>query len=357
MVLFFIQFFTSENFKSISFLSTRIILSTLTSFIISLLLFPQWINFLRHKKIKQHFRKIGPDHSPKEGTPTLGGVIILTTALLSSFLWMKWNNPYFWTLNLCAILFGALGFWDDQKKFTKKNHHGLTAKKKMFFLFIFAFILLSCHLLLQKNFRSELYIPFLKNFSIPLPISILVLFWAFMIVGSSNATNLTDGLDGLLVGPVVSCCLTFLFLSYITGNKTLSNYFNYHSIPQTGEIVIYLSSFLGALLGFLWYNTWPAEIFMGDSGSLAIGAILAYIAIATGHEILYAFLGSIFVIEALSVIIQVFIFKQTGKRVFKMAPLHHHFEQIGWPEQKITIRVWILSIILGLISVISIKIR
>lgn len=285
--------------------------------------------------------------------------------MVSVLLWMDIFNRHFLTLSVVTLGFGFVGFLDDYLKITKKNTKGLSSKKKMLGLLFFSFIAVNWHLWSANHLvpisqltstPTSVNVPFLKNMVIELGI-LYAPFAILVMVGSSNAVNLTDGLDGLAIGPVITCALTLLILSYITGNVITAKYLYYHYIPGTGEISIFLSALIGASIGFLWYNTFPAQIFMGDSGALSLGGILGTVAVITGHEVLLVVMGGIFVAEAISVIIQVTSFKTRGKRVFQMAPLHHHYQKKGWPEQKITVRIWIISFILSLLSILTLKLR
>ncbi|RDB37305.1 phospho-N-acetylmuramoyl-pentapeptide-transferase [Spirobacillus cienkowskii] len=355
-----------SGLNAFSYLSSRAILALITSIVVSMLLYPRAIRLLRSLKAGQPIRELGLEEQMlKKGTPTMGGVVIIFATLLSAILWMDVTNRHFVTLVIVTIGFGFVGFLDDYLKISKKNTAGLSSKKKMLGLLLFGFLAVIWHLwsaneLIITHASSQspttVNIPFLKNVVINLgylyaPFAILV------IVGSSNAVNLTDGLDGLAIGPVITCALTLTILSYVTGNTVVSKYLYYHSISGTGEISVFLSGVIGASIGFLWYNTFPAQIFMGDSGALSLGGILGTVAVITGHEILLVLMGGIFVAEALSVIIQVVSFKTRGKRVFRMAPVHHHYQKKGWPEQKITVRIWIISFILALLSILTLKLR
>ncbi len=355
-----------SGLKAFSYLSSRAILALITSIVVSMILYPKAIRLLRSLKAGQPIRELGLEEQMlKKGTPTMGGVVIIFATLFSVILWMDVTNRHFFTLLIITVGYGFIGFLDDYLKISKKNTDGLSSKKKMLGLLFFGTLAVIWHLwssfhVLNPNAYTlnptSVNIPFFKNLIINLgifyaPFAILV------IVGSSNAVNLTDGLDGLAIGPVITCALTLTILSYVTGNVIVSKYLLYHSIPGSGEISVFLSALIGASIGFLWYNTFPAQIFMGDSGALALGGILGTVAIITGHEILLVLMGGIFVAEALSVIIQVASFKTRGKRVFRMAPVHHHYQKKGWPEQKITVRIWIISFILALLSILTLKLR
>lgn len=354
--------------NALTYLSSRAILALIFSILISLALYPPLIRRLRALKLGQPIRELGPEtHFEKKGTPTMGGVVIIFATLLSSFCWMDINNHHLWTLTLVTLTFGLVGFADDYLKISKKNPKGLASRYKYLGLSVGACIALAWHMQ-QPNFMQTLsggaqhaslttvYIPFLKDTSINLGWLYLP-FAYFVLVGSSNAVNLTDGLDGLVIGPVITCAVALLVLSYVTGNVVVAKYLYYHTVPGSGEITVFLASLIGSSVGFLWYNAWPAQVFMGDSGALPLGGILGAVAMITGHEILLIIMGGVFVVEALSVIIQVGSFKIRQKRVFRMAPLHHHFEKGGWPEQKITVRAWIISFMLALLSILTLKLR
>lgn len=355
-----------SDFRAFTYLSSRAILALITSIIISMLLYPKAIKMLRSLKAGQPIRELGlEEQMQKKGTPTMGGIVIIFATLVSALLWIDLTNRHFYTLTVITLGFGLIGFWDDYLKITKKNTKGLSSKKKMVGLLGFGLIAILWHLwsanhlvpFLQMNISpTALNVPFLKNMVIELGI-LYAPFAILVMVGSSNAVNLTDGLDGLAIGPVITCALTLLILSYVTGNVVVAKYLYYHYIPGTGEISVFLAALIGASIGFLWYNTFPAQIFMGDSGALSLGGILGTVAVITGHEILLVVMGGVFVAEAISVIVQVTSFKTRGKRVFQMAPLHHHYQKKGWPEQKITVRIWIISFILSLLSILTLKLR
>lgn len=355
-----------SELKALTYLSSRDILALLTSIIISMFLYPKVILFLRSLEAGQPIRELGlQDQIQKKGTPTMGGMVIIFSTLLSAFLWMDLSNRYLYMLTTVGLGFGFIGFMDDYLKISKKNTKGLSGKKKLLGLSFIALVtviwlIYSSHPALNwqswNQISSIIHIPFFKNLIIDIGI-FYIPFVLIVIVGSANAVNLTDGLDGLAIGPVITCAVTLLILSYVTGNAIVAKYLYYHAIPGTGEITVFLSALIGASIGFLWYNTFPAQIFMGDSGSLALGGILGTVAVITGHEILLAIMGGVFVAETLSVIIQVISFKLTGKRVFRMSPLHHHYQKKGWPEQKITIRIWIVSFMLALLSILTLKLR
>lgn len=362
MIYIFLSWLVSLNakfsdFRAFTYLSSRAILALMTSVLISMILYPKAILVLRSLKVGQPVRELGlQEQMQKKGTPTMGGIVIIFSTLLSSLLWIDLTNRHFITLLIVTLGFGLVGFCDDYLKITKRNTDGLSSRKKMLGLLFFSVVAISWHLWSSPTHLALVYLPFLKNTFINLglfyaPFAVLVM------IGSSNAVNLTDGLDGLAIGPVITCALTLMLLSYVTGNVILAKYLYYHFIPGSGEITVFLAALMGSSIGFLWYNTYPAQIFMGDSGALSLGGILGTVAVITGHEILLVLMGGVFVVEAASVIIQVASFKTRGKRVFKMAPLHHHYQVKGWPEQKITVRIWIISFILSLLSILTLKLR
>lgn len=355
-----------SGFNALTYRSSRIILALITAILISMVLYPPLIRWLRALKLGQPIRELGPaSHFEKKGTPTMGGLVIIFSTLVSSLLWMDLRNRHLWTLTFVTVTFGVIGFFDDYLKISKKNSQGLASRYKMLGLLVFGSSAVLWHLWSSQHLLPagvsnsspfDVQLPFLKNVTLSLgyfyfPFAVLVL------VGTSNAVNLTDGLDGLVIGPVITCSLALLTLSYVTGNVKAADYLLYHKVHGSDEITIFLSALIGSSIGFLWYNTWPAQVFMGDSGALPLGGILGMVAVITGHEILLIVMGGVFVTEALSVILQVGSYKLTQKRIFRMAPLHHHFEKAGWPEQKITVRAWIISFMLALLSILTLKIR
>jgi len=294
----------------------------------------------------------------KSGTPTMGGLIILLSLLVSTLLWARLDNRFILVLLISTFYFGFLGFCDDYLKLVKKNPKGLNARKKFIFQCLLAAGIAAYLWYFPPDmiYQSSINIPYLKNIFIDLSVG-YILFAMLVVVGSSNAVNLTDGLDGLAIGNLVIAAVTLAFFAYFAGHYKISEYLKIIHVAGAGEISVFLSALVGSGLGFLWFNAYPAEVFMGDTGSLFLGGALGIVAIMIKQEIILAIIGGIFVAEALSVIIQIYFFKRTGKRVFKMAPIHHHFELSGWPETKVTIRFWIIGIILALISFASLKIR
>jgi phospho-N-acetylmuramoyl-pentapeptide-transferase len=349
------EYFSVLNiFRYITF---RTIYGSLTAFLICLLLGPFVIKRLAQMQIGQIIQTDGPQsHMGKQGTPTMGGILILFSIFLSTVLWGNLSNHYVSILLLTVLLFGFIGFIDDYLMQVKKRNMGFTAKGKfaiqVVFGLVIGFLIYKC-----PDFTTTLTLPFFKDFSPDLGIYYIP-FACLVIVGTSNAVNLTDGLDGLAIGPYIVASVTYMFFAYVAGHTQFAEYLHVRHITSAGEITVICGILAGAGLGFLWFNAYPAQVFMGDSGSIPLGAILGTVAVVTKQEILLLIVGGLFVIEALSVIIQVSYFKLTkGKRVFWMAPLHHHFELKGWHESKVIVRFWIIAIILALISLSTLKIR
>ncbi|MCK0129016.1 phospho-N-acetylmuramoyl-pentapeptide-transferase [Erythrobacter sp. F6033] len=327
----------------------------MTALILGLIIGPRFINMLRVRQGKgQPIREDGPQtHLAKVGTPTMGGLMILVALVLSLLLWMDLRSPLVWACLAVTIGFGLIGFLDDYDKVTKNSHAGLSGKIRLLAEFAVAGV---ASYLIVSQINTNLYIPFFSDVSIPLGPAYYV-FAAFVIVGAGNAVNLTDGLDGLAIMPVIIAAGTFAIIAYLVGRTDFSEYLGIPYVEGAGELAIFSAAIMGAGLAFLWFNAPPAAVFMGDTGSLALGGALGAIAVASHHEVVLAIVGGLFVLEAVSVIIQVFWFKRTGKRVFRMAPIHHHFEQLGWSESKVVIRFWIISIILALIGLATLKLR
>ncbi|MFN3670584.1 MAG: phospho-N-acetylmuramoyl-pentapeptide-transferase [Bosea sp. (in: a-proteobacteria)] len=320
---------------------------------------PAAISWLRIKQGKgQPIRSDGPQsHLSKRGTPTMGGLMILSGLFAATLLWGNLRNPYVWIVLAVTASYGAIGFYDDYLKVTKQSHLGFSGKARL--TLEIGIALVACSFIMQigpAGISSGFALPFLKDWVIPLGL-LFPLVGAFVVVGAGNAVNLTDGLDGLAIVPVMIAAATFGFISYLTGNAIFSNYLQIHHVPGAGELSVICGAMIGAGLGFLWFNAPPAQIFMGDTGSLGLGGLLGVIAVATKHEIVLAIVGGLFVLEALSVIIQVAVFKRTGKRVFLMAPIHHHFEKLGWTEPQVVIRFWIISVVLALVGLSTLKLR
>jgi phospho-N-acetylmuramoyl-pentapeptide-transferase len=343
-------------FKYITFRSAY---SGVTALVLSLVLGGLMIRVLQKFQIREKIRSDGPQHHiSKSGTPTMGGLLILATFGCSTLLWADLSNQYIWVVLLSALGFGAIGLRDDFLKL--RRGEGITAKEKIV-LQILLSLAIGIYLLYFDPTRAEyatrLSVPFFKGFQPDLGFGYLI-FIVFIIVGTSNAVNLTDGLDGLAIGPIIIATLTYTGIVYICGHFNFAEYLQIQFIKDAGEVAVVSSAVLGASLGFLWYNSYPAQIFMGDVGSLSLGGLLGTIAVIVKHELLLILVGGIFVIEALSVIIQVGYFKYTGgKRFFKMAPLHHHFEQLGWSEPKVIVRFWIVAVVLAMISLSTLKLR
>ena len=341
------------------YLTFRTGLAMFTSMTIVLIVGTPFINFFSTKRILDPIREDGPsEHIIKKiGTPTMGGVLILLGLFSGILLWGDLSSIYIWFLLFIATAFGALGAFDDYKKIKYNNSSGISFRFKILSQILIAVIgiLLLSHFSSHEELKN-LYFPFLKNLIINLG-WFFIPFTVFIIVGSSNAVNLTDGLDGLATVPVILVAGCFAFISYVTGNIVFSEYLQIPYIQGMGEASVFCGSIIGACLGFLWFNAPPAKIFMGDTGSLALGGSLGAVGILTKHEIVLAITGGLFVLEAISVIVQVASFKLTGKRVFKMAPIHHHFEKKGWAESTVVIRFWIISIILAMIGLATLKLR
>ena len=343
-------------FKYITF---RIGLSVITSLIIIFLIGDPLIRYFSKKQITGPIRQDGPiDHIVKKsGTPTMGGLMILIGIIISTLMWADLNNIYVWIVLFVCTSLGLLGFVDDYYKIKLKNSSGINAKIKFLGQLIISLItILALFYYTDHESISNLYFPFFKNFVLHLGL-FFIPFGIFVIIGSSNAVNLTDGLDGLATVPVMLVALSFALICYLVGNTIFSNYLQIQYVSNVGELSIFCGSIVGSCLGFLWYNAPPAKIFMGDTGSLSLGGSIASVAIIVKHEIVLAIVGGLFVLETVSVIIQVISFKLTGKRVFMMAPIHHHFEKKGWAESTIVIRFWIIAIILALVGLATLKLR
>jgi phospho-N-acetylmuramoyl-pentapeptide-transferase len=343
------------------YITFRTAAASLTALAISLLLGPWMIRKLRDFQIGQVIRQEGPQsHRAKAGTPTMGGLLILSAALVPTLLWADLSNAYIWVAVLATAGFGLVGFLDDYLKVTRQSHHGLTPRLKMGGQLLVALgVGISVLMLAQQDpplYNTRLIFPFFKNLIPDLGV-FYVAFAAFVLVAWSNAVNLTDGLDGLAISTFAVAATTFTALAYVTGHALLAEYLLLVRFPPAGELTIFCGALVGASLGFLWYNSYPAEIFMGDVGSLALGGAIGTVAILIKQELLLVIVGGIFVLEAASVVIQVGWFKTTGRRVFRMAPLHHHFEQLGWSEPKIIARFLILAIIFALFSLTTLKLR
>jgi phospho-N-acetylmuramoyl-pentapeptide-transferase len=344
-------------FNVFRYITFRSIGATLTAFVLVLFFGSRFIRFLKKKQIGQVIRENGPEsHLSKKGVPTMGGGLTLSAVLGATLLWSDLNNFFIWLILIVMLWFGGVGAYDDYRKIKKKSSEGLKAKGKLFFQLIAAAVA-GFILFIHPGFDGHLSFPFFKNIQPDLG-WFYVIFAILLIVGASNAVNLTDGLDGLATGPTVVASSVYLIFSYLAGHAGLAAYLQIPYVQGAGEVAVFCGAMVGANLGFLWFNAYPAQIFMGDVGSLAMGAALGLVAIIIKQEILLAIVGGIFVMEALSVIMQVSFFKMTGgKRIFLMAPFHHHFEKKGWHEAKVVIRFWIVSIALGLAALATLKLR
>ncbi len=346
-------------FNVFKYLTVRTGLSMFTAMIVVFIVGNPLINFFSSRQLHDPIRDDGPtEHIVKKiGTPTMGGLMILLGVFSGVLLWGDLSNPYNWFLIYIAGTFGLLGAYDDYKKIKKNNSSGMSSKLKFIFQIILALVgIFILYFSKESSELENLYFPFFKNLVINLG-WFFIPFYLFVLVGSSNAVNLTDGLDGLATVPVILVAACFAFISYVTGNIVFSEYLHIPYIEGVGEASVFCGSIIGSCLGFLWFNAPPAKIFMGDTGSLALGGSLGAVGIITKHEIVLAITGGLFVLEAVSVIAQVISFKLTGKRIFKMAPIHHHFEKKGWPESTVVIRFWIISIILAMIGLATLKLR
>ncbi len=345
-------------FALFDYITMRAILGALTALALSLWLGPGVIARLARLKGGQPIRKDGPQsHFSKAGTPTMGGALILLSILLSTLLWADLRNRYVWVLLAVLVAFGAIGWLDDWIKIVRRDPNGLKSRHKYALQSLFGFgAAVFLYLSADVPAATTLYLPLLKNVALPLGLGFIVLAY-FWIVGFSNAVNLTDGLDGLAIMPTVLVASALGIFAYASGNAVFSQYLQIPAIPGAGEITIFCAAIAGAGLGFLWFNTYPAMVFMGDIGALALGAALGTIAVIVRQEAVLLVMGGIFVIETLSVMIQVASFKLTGKRVFRLAPIHHHFELKGWPEPRVIVRFWIISVVLVLVGLATLKVR
>lgn len=364
--------------RVVRYTSFRVIAAMATATLISLVLYPRFIRFLQVKQLGQVVRNDGPEsHFSKRGTPTMGGALILFALTLSTLLWADLSNLYVWATLAITLALGGAGFADDYLKISKKNSAGLAGRKKLLVQFATSWAALSLLLSYQEGFEPRLYLPFVspERFYLDLPVVVFVLFGSLVIAGTSNAVNLTDGLDGLAIGPVIVASATFLVLAYATGavlnlplpdglgspggvyEFNLARYLNLPHLPAVSELAVFAAAMIGAGVGFLWFNSYPAQIFMGDTGSLALGGAIGALAVFTRSELLSVVVCGLFVVEALSVILQTTSYKLRKKRIFRMAPIHHHFEKLGWTEPKIVVRFWIISFTLSLIALASLKLR
>tara|TARA_B100001057_G_scaffold239976_1_gene240270 strand:+ start:39055 stop:40140 length:1086 start_codon:yes stop_codon:yes gene_type:complete len=347
------------GFDVLRYLTVRTIGGTLTALLISIVMGPAIISLLKKLQFEQYVREDGPkSHHKKTGTPTMGGLLILSSLIISTLLWADLSNRYIWVVLAVTVGFSAIGFLDDYLKIKKKNSDGLNSKQKIIFQSIIAFLSLfylynSAEIIPEISF----IVPFFKDLIIPMSSYVFILTGMFVLIGSSNAVNLTDGLDGLAILPSVLIGGALGLIAYAMGNQLIADYLFLPHLPLAGELIVFCGALIGSGIGFLWYNTYPAQVFMGDIGSLALGAILGIIAIILRHELVFAIMAGVFVIETMSVAIQVLSFKIRKKRVFLMAPIHHHYELKGLAEPKIIVRFWIITLVLILVALATLKLR
>ncbi|MFN3687949.1 phospho-N-acetylmuramoyl-pentapeptide-transferase [Salinarimonas sp.] len=342
------------------YITFRTGMATATAFFFVFWFGPAIISALRMRQGKgQPIREDGPSSHllTKRGTPTMGGLMILAGLIVSTLLWADLSNAYVWVVLLVTVGFGGIGFWDDYLKVTKQSHKGFSGRSRLAIEAVIAGVaVFAIASISTPDLSNRLAFPFLKDLLLDLGI-FYVAFGALVIVAAGNAVNLTDGLDGLAIVPVMIAAASFGFIAYLVGNAVFAGYLQIHFVIGTGELAVICGALIGAGLGFLWFNAPPAQVFMGDTGSLALGGLLGAVAVATKHEIVLAIIGGLFVLEAASVIIQVVSYKLTGRRVFKMAPIHHHFEQMGWTEPQIVIRFWIIAVVLAMVGLATLKLR
>jgi phospho-N-acetylmuramoyl-pentapeptide-transferase len=351
-----------SGFNVFRYITFRTAMAALTALLISFILGPWLIRKLSEIKLGQFIREEGPQsHQNKAGTPTMGGVLINFAILIPTLLWADVLNPYVWIILFVTFAYGSIGFVDDFRKLARKQSQGLTAKEKFSLQILVALaagLAIGYLPSIHNNYSTTLTFPFIKPEHFVLNLHFLYIpFIVLILVGASNAVNLTDGLDGLAIGSTLIAAVTYTILTYAAGNFRVADYLRIAWVPQAGELAVFCGAMVGASLGFLWFNAHPADIFMGDVGSLALGGAIGCLAVIIKQEILLVFVGGLFVLEALSVIIQVVSFKTTGRRVFKMSPLHHHFELSGWKETKVVVRFWIIAIIFALLSLATLKLR
>ncbi len=346
-------------FNLFRYITFRTGCAVITALVIGFIIGPAIIKWLKKKQGDgQPIRSDGPEtHFKKAGTPTMGGLMILISAGISVLLWADLTNPYVWIIGGVIVAFGLIGAADDYAKLTKRSHEGISGKIRLMLEFSIAFVAVAAYIhFTTTDIATGLAIPFMKDFLLPLGI-MMIPFGMLVIVGASNAVNLTDGLDGLAIVPVMIAAACYGLISYLVGNALFSDYLGIQFVPGTGELAIICGALIGAGMGFLWFNAPPAMVFMGDTGSLSMGAGLGAMAVVVKHELVLAIIGGLFVLETLSVVIQVVSFKLTGKRVFRMAPIHHHFEKKGWSEPTVVIRFWIIAVILALVGLSTLKLR
>ncbi len=360
MLLYLTEYLSQyqSGFSVFQYLTLRAILGALSALLLSLLLGPYIIRKLSYHQVGQYVRDDGPQsHLSKAGTPTMGGALILAAITVSTLLWADLSNRYIWVVLVVTLVFGAIGWVDDYKKLIKKQSEGLKARHKYLWQTIAGIgAALFLYYTAKVPAELELIVPFFKTVAIPMGVFFIVLTY-FVIVGTSNAVNLTDGLDGLAIMPTVMVGGALGIFAYATGNANFSSYLGIPFIPGAGEVVVICGAIIGAGLGFLWFNTYPAQVFMGDVGALGLGAALGVIAVVVRQELVLLIMGGVFVMETVSVILQVASFKLTGRRIFRMAPLHHHFELKGWPEPRVIVRFWIITVILVLVGLSTLKLR
>jgi len=348
------------GFNVFRYITFRTAFAALTALLISFILGPWIIERMRRIKFGQYIREEGPkSHHVKAGTPTMGGILIVISIFVPTLLWADLANPYIWIILFVTLAYAAIGFVDDYRKLRKKRNLGLSAKEKFgwqFFVAALAAMAIAYLPMLKNNYSTSITFPFLKDVALNLSF-FYIPFVMVVLVGASNAVNLTDGLDGLAIGSTLIVAGTYTVLTYAAGHARIADYLRIAWVPQTGELAVFCGAMVGASLGFLWFNAHPAEIFMGDVGSLALGGAIGCLAVMVKQEILLVLVGGLFVLEALSVILQVASFKLTGRRIFKMSPLHHHFELSGWKETKVVVRFWIIAIIFAMISLATLKLR
>ncbi|MDP6376790.1 MAG: phospho-N-acetylmuramoyl-pentapeptide-transferase [Pseudomonadales bacterium] len=347
-----------SGFSVFQYLTFRTMVAVVTALGISLLIGPRVIDKLSLYQIGQTVREDGPQsHLSKAGTPTMGGALIIIVILISTLLWGDLSNRYVWTALIVTLAFGAVGWVDDYLKIVRKNSDGLIARWKYFWQSVFGLgAAIFLYLSAETPIETSLIVPFFKNVAIPLGIGYVVITY-FVIVGMSNAVNLTDGLDGLAIMPTVMVSAALGLISYLAGHAEFATYLQIPHIPLAGELAVFCGALIGAGLGFLWFNAYPAQVFMGDVGALALGAAIAVVAVVVRHEIVLFIMGGLFVLETVSVILQVGSYRLTGKRIFRMAPLHHHFELKGWPEPRVIARFWIITLLLVLVGLSTLKLR
>jgi phospho-N-acetylmuramoyl-pentapeptide-transferase len=376
--MFYYLYFWLHNqihvFNLFRYITFRTAAASLTALFLSLLLGPWLIRKLKEFQVGQYIREEGPQsHQSKAGTPTMGGVLIVLCIIVPTLLWADLGNPFVWLVTIVTVAFAAIGFWDDFQKLRHRNNLGLRARTKFFLQILVSFLFAVTLVLMTAKglYSTALTFPFFKNFHPSLTIGLLrehawtypvaflpfLIFVVFLLVGSSNAVNLTDGLDGLAIGCVIITASALTVLTYVAGHAVLAEYLDLEHLPKVAELTIYCGAMVGSSLGFLWYNAYPAEIFMGDVGSLALGGAISTVAVVIKQELLLPFIGGVFMVEALSVILQVGSYRMRGKRIFKMAPLHHHFELTGWKESKIIARFWIVALIFALFALTTLKLR